>query len=1020
MPKDEPTVEDLRAELSALETLRARLGDVWVDAQQAEIRQQLADVVQTMVEGGAGQVEAIGRPGSTVSIQGSVITQGGDFIGRDQVTINLNPKTAPPEALLRAYYRALAADCRHLPLGVVDPKFVRPGREGEVSLNEIYVDLDVVASPRDEGEDTRQWGLRLARGEGRERMDLLEALAQDDARYVTLLGDPGSGKTTFVNYVTYLLADAASRDATPPLLPASLRDLWPVRLVLRDVAAHLPLDASCGRAAMLWDAVAADIAARLGKVSARRLLPYIQARLLRHGGLFLLDGLDEVPQAGRRRRCLLESIESLVDSLPTRARMVLTARPYAYVDPDWQVPGFSILALAPFSDPQVRRFVNRWYTAVRPAMGWDSTTADERGQRLTLALRTRSYLADLASRPLLLTLMATLHTSWGQLPEDRADLYEESVRLLLSRWQRGREVLDQDGHALLEPGIEKALEIGEGRIRAALEALAYTCHVRQAEESREPGVPADIPQAEVVAAFADRVPDDVNPNVALRYLETRAGLLVGRREGIYTFPHRSFQEYLAACHLSNTESDFAERLRMLVWKDPDWWREVFLLGVGKKRQGGLGDAVNIINMLVPLGPREVGVLGTVQWHAAILAGQALLELQLHQRKEDKAYFAAVVGRVQRWLAGLISEGALSPRARWQAGDILGRLGDPRPGVALLPPSSESETAVVPDLVWCKVGAGPFFMGSTEDDPDADGDEKLQHLLTLPGFYISRYPITNAQFRPFVENGGYDTPEYWTPEGWAWRQGAAADLSVLDGVAQETIADYVTWLSDRPKALRDHPFYWEDAEWGIANRPVVGVTWYEALAYTRWLKRTLKQHGRAHQEHITLQTWNLWDRYASARVLADALRVRLPSEAEWEKAARGTSGDRYSWGDTWQLDCANTEEADLHQTSAVGLFPKGCSPYGLLDALGNTWEWTRSRWSATTLFKCEYGYPYDPEDGREELKGMRIPVLRGGSWLSGQKLARCAHRVRSFPENFSYLIGFRVVLTTEPGLNRKEI
>ena len=110
-----------------------------------------------------------------------------------------------------------------------------------------------------------------------------------------------------------------------------------------------------------------------------------------------------------------------------------------------------------------------------------------------------------------------------------------------------------------------------------------------------------------MAVFSKQAPDDLNPDFLVRYLENRVGLLVGRGEGIYTFPHRSFQEYLAACRLGNVGDDardYAQRLCDLVKEDLDWWREVFLLGVGKKRLGGYQGAVDMLNRLVPSGSRR--------------------------------------------------------------------------------------------------------------------------------------------------------------------------------------------------------------------------------------------------------------------------------------------------------------------------------------------------------------------------------------------------------------------------------
>jgi formylglycine-generating enzyme required for sulfatase activity len=975
--------------LDALGAAQAALGERW-----AGFEEKLAQELKRM--GGELHVETDGG----AVLFGDVEVRYGDFVARDKVEIYINEE-APPTDLVRAYYRSLANECRHLPLGVVDPKFTQPASEGEVALHQVYVNLDVVAPVRAEDEDMRAFGLRLSRGEGKGRTPLLEAVAQDEAARVVLLGDPGSGKTTFVNHLTYRLAEAAADEAASDL-PTPLQGVWPVRLILREVATCLPAEEQ-GSAAMLWDAVHADVLQRLGETAAERLMPYLQERLLREGGLFLLDGLDEVPEAGRRRRCLLEAVQALIECLPSEGKVLLTARPYAYADPEWQLAGLPILALAPFDQEQVAHFVDRWYRAVRPAMGWSPQEAEARGQGLSDALQERPRLGDLASRPLLLTLMATLHTSWGQLPEDRADLYEESVKLLLARWQRAREMRTIEGERERQPGLTAALGVSEATVRTALERLAFEAHRRQGKAARRDEAPADVPAGEVLAVFSPLLPDDVNPRRVLTYLETRAGLLLGRRERVYAFLHRSFQEYLAACHLANTERDFGARLWELVWEDLDWWREVFLSGVGKKRQGGLGDAVNVVNALVPEGSGQVADVIETHWRAAALAGEALLDLNLLGQTAGRPHYQALLRRVRRWLVALLATpDVLAPRERAEAGDVLGRLGDQRPGVGTIVVESAGEATRLPDILWVEVPAGPFLMGSPEDDEMAYDDEHPQHELSLPMFYVARYPITNAQYRPFVERDGYDDPGYWTAEGWAWRTGEREpDLSVIDD--EEWRERYTDWLAQRPVERRGEPFWWNHPRWGLANRPVVGITWYEALAYCAWLTEALQVVG------YTFQVWRD-GRLETPSYEPETFNVQLPSEAEWEKAARGIDGRRWPWGDEWTEGRANTEEANVEETSVVGAFPRGASPWGAMDMAGNVWEWTRSRWGRTSMDRPDYGYPYNDPDRREDLDGPDLRVLRGGSWYYRHHLARCTHRLRRIPVDFFSHHGFRMVVS----------
>ena len=214
-------------------------------------------------------------------IGSQVNTEGGTYVEGNLI---INPETDAPEELLRAYYRCLAVECSHLPLGVIDKEFVRASggstaqTEEAIPLPDIYVDLDVVAPAQEREKNARAWALQLSRGEGKERTPLLDALGQRAAARTVLLGDAGSGKTTFVNYLGYLLA------ADPDRLPEAFRGRLLVRLVLREVAArHIPAAATAGTAAMLWNALADDIATHLGKPAADSAPPLSPAPAARRG-----------------------------------------------------------------------------------------------------------------------------------------------------------------------------------------------------------------------------------------------------------------------------------------------------------------------------------------------------------------------------------------------------------------------------------------------------------------------------------------------------------------------------------------------------------------------------------------------------------------------------------------------------------------------------------------------------------------------------------------------------------------
>ncbi len=934
------------------------------------------------------------------------------------ITTGETPRT-PPE-LRRAYLNRVVDGARYLSLSGIDPKAASQAGE-RLSLEAVYTALLTLSTDehaRLERGISADVGAMLpspkvgrgAGGEGETRR--LSALEQLDrqARLV-LLGDPGSGKSTFASFVALCLAgEALQRDdvnlalLTAPLSPEGEDQqeeepkpqpwrhaaLLPVCVTLRDFAAGGLPDRGKGAARHLWDFIVAGLeAASLGDYAA-----ILRRELLEQGGLLLLDGLDEVPEAEQRRERLKECVEDFARTFG-RCRILVTSRTYAYQKQDWRLQGFSETVLAPFSRGQIARFVDGWYRHIAALRHMGDQDAQGRAELLKRAIFNSDRLAGLAERPLLLTLMASLH-AWrgGSLPEKREELYSDTVDLLLDWWESPKLVRDAAGQPLvIQPSLAEYLKVERGKLRGLLNRLAFQAHAAQPELSGT----ADVPRDDLLKGLMDLTTNpDVKPARLEEYLSDRAGLLLPRGVGVYTFPHRTFQEYLAACYL--TVHDYPDQAAELACCDPNRWREALLLAGAK---AGRGAPAAVWLLADALCFREVGQVTAAgeglaaQW-GALLAGQALAESAnleaVSERDRPK------LARARGWLVEILRRGELPAVERALAGDALAALGDPRFDAARWHLPAEA------CLGFVRIPAGKFWMGSDRrKDKRADDDELPQLEVSLGEYYLGRYPVTAAQFAAFVKDGGYARECYW-PEAKAagvWKNGA------------------VKGRFDQEPRCAPEDF---GQPYNLPNHPVVGVTWYEALAYCRWLGEQLSaiSHQRLAEVELAEAEQAFWEGLASGR-----LRVALPSEAEWEKAARGAltpgpspkigrGGNIYPWGDEFDPDKANTVETGIGTTSAVGCFPRGASPYGLLDMSGNAWEWTRSLWREED--QPIYQYSYNSLDGRENLEaGYGSPRFqRGGDFGGFDWHARCAGRLRYLPSScYGRNVGFRAGVSLLP-------
>jgi len=259
-----------------------------------------------------------------------------------------------------------------------------------------------------------------------------------------------------------------------------------------------------------------------------------------------------------------------------------------------------------------------------------------------------------------------------------------------------------------------------------------------------------------------------------------------------------------------------------------------------------------------------------------------------------------------------------------------------------------------------VPAGTFTMGTT-DDAWAYDNERPGHDVFVPAFHLDTTPVANRAYVSFVEAGGYDDPRWWSSAGWAWRQESGK------GHPAFWLREGGEWLRRRFGRVEALPL----------DQPVQHVCFHEADAYARWAGK------------------------------------RLPTEAEWEKAASwdpvSRTKRRYPWGDS----DPTPEHANLgqrhHQPAPVGAYPAGASAYGVRQLVGDVWEWTASGFEAYPGFRS---FPY--KEYSEVFFGGDYRVLRGGSWATDRTAVRTTFRNWDHPIRRQIFAGFRCARDAAPG------
>lgn len=657
------------------------------------------------------------------------------------------------------------------------------GVSDRIPLKLPLLDLYVPLKARLEMPDGETWprGLELA---GRlipeedaqplrlsEPQPLLELL-QDHSGLI-ILGDPGSGKTTFLKF----LALQAALGSGPEM---ELGNRLPILLPLSAYAnaqeeQDIRLDDFI---ASYYEVIGADLP-----------IADLLDRALESGtALILLDGLDEVKELDLRNTVAERVTDFYSFHRRKGNKFVLTSRIVGYRQVRPEAEGLAECTLVDLEDEEIEAFVTKWTrTLERQAQGEtpqaDSDAALER-RELLAAVEGNPGVRKLAANPLLLTILALMKRQGVTLPERRVQLYDQYVTTLLSQWNRARSL---SGRAV-------GRELDDVQTLRRLAPLALWMHLAN------PG--AGLVKREDLRRKLEemyRESGDEDPvRAAQGFLEDmreHAALLLERGPDEYGFIHLTFEEYLAAVAIAlEAQGDprpIAEFIGRYIGEQT--WREVALLAIGyvgirQQLQRVAGDVLEILLDTQPGSPGE----------AVLLAGEAVLDAGTAGVPESSR------GLVTDALVPVMQSAQVEPPLRRRAGLLLGRLG--------WAPEDLDE--------FIRIPAGKFRYGDPPEKEEIAYD-----------YWIGKYPVTNHQFARFMQAGGYDIEKYWSIDGWAWRLGRDTDLELISDSTIRGI--YKRRLKSRPAEDRTRPFYWQHSEWNNPIFPVVGISCFEAEAFCRW-------------------------------------------------------------------------------------------------------------------------------------------------------------------------------------------
>lgn len=735
-----------------------------------------------------------------------------------------------------------------------------------------------------------------------------------------LLGEPGTGKSTFLRHMVLKIARSLL-SSDRKLAESYISESEPVQLPIFFQLKRVRRDnVHRGVLRLIYEEIH-------NLVTQSGTFDFLKESLTQGGVIFLLDGLDEIPDMSLRA-ATMEEIGRLMNTYD-RCRFLVTCR-----TPTWEkTPGdfgaeIETRELAGFDDKAIESFCKKWGQAIARIRSISPTEGAIVGEELWDEIRLNPQINALAKNPLLLTTIAIIRYTRGTVQLNLSELCREIIDLLLKYRESTK------GYSSEFPDIEEN--------RKHLQQLALQMH---RDNQRE------IEYIEAERFLGKSMHDS---NKFIDFIVERTGILLRSETesgNMLCFSQQTIQEYLAARELADMGSTKTWRILKTALLDP-WWKEVIRLLIGTLPQN---DANKLVRIIFSEG---VKLKDNSKVYGSLLALAMSLLIEIPQIKRDNRLRSNFIDAAMVAISKIGTEKLplFNIATRAEIGRWLGYLGDPR----LAPEKWNTNFITIP--------SGEFWMGSD----DGLENERTHHKVYLEEFEILKFPVTNQDYAEFVKQGGYQMPEFWEGEssqGWLWQKKNNIGI----------------------------PGKWKEPKWNAPNLPVIEVSYYEANAFCSWLTK-----------------------YKN-----DGYIYKLPTEAQWERAARGTgSGRIYPWGN----DVLQSNEAAqanwggydkrnpgaLQGTSPVGIFPHGATPDGLYDIIGNVWE-RCADWYHSQAYTFHGDYepfckePEDIEDIRKRFRDGYTHVVRGGSWR-GRIWINLRASIRSYthPEGRNPNLGFRVI------------